>query len=271
MITFPNAKINIGLWITSKRDDGYHNIHTIFYPAGLCDALEFAVPSPKLRSDNLTVSGISPGDPADNLVLKALQAVRAKYKIPFLDIHLHKAIPPGAGLGGGSSDASAFIKLLNDYFNLGMSTAEMMDIALTLGSDCPFFITGQPACAGGRGEILTPLKPLSGEYHLVIVAPALHVSTKEAYSLCRPVSRDNLLSQYYKCDIREWRKFITNDFEAVIFEKYPRLKMIRDSLYDAGALYSSMSGSGSALYGIFSQKPELPESLLAETIYSGLL
>ncbi|NMC41127.1 MAG: 4-(cytidine 5'-diphospho)-2-C-methyl-D-erythritol kinase [Bacteroidales bacterium] len=273
MITFPYAKINIGLWITSRRPDGYHNIKTIFYPIkNFCDVLEFAVPAANNGYDNLTLSGIPVGpDTSENIVLKALLQMRRRVKIPYLDIHLHKAIPPGAGLGGGSSDAASFITALNRHFRLGLSKEELSDIALATGSDCPFFIDGNPAYAEGRGELLTPAGFLKEKLHILILWPGIHVSTREAYSNCTPKSREDSLITYFRLPPGEWKLFITNDFEETVFGKHPLLADIKEKLYSSGAIYSAMSGSGSAVYGIFRENPVIPAGLEEIVVYSGLL
>ncbi|MGQ9619428.1 MAG: 4-(cytidine 5'-diphospho)-2-C-methyl-D-erythritol kinase, partial [Bacteroidales bacterium] len=271
MIDFPGAKINIGLRITSRRADGYHDIQTIFYPVGLYDILEFAVQSSMTGNDNLAVSGINPCEPRENMVIKALIELRERHDIPFLDIHLHKVIPPGAGLGGGSSDAAVLLKMLNKHFNLQLSNDELKTAALSTGSDSPFFIDNVPAYAEGRGEILTPISPLPAGFHLLIVYPGIHVNTREAYMNCKPVKREPLLPVYYMEDIRMWKDIIINDFEEPVFRKYPQIREIKELLYNSGALYSSMSGSGSAVYGIFSGIPRIPYPALKYVIYSGPL
>ncbi len=269
MINFPCAKINIGLRITSRREDGYHNIQTIFYPVRLCDVLEFVIMPPGSDDDRLTITGMDAGNPCENLVLKVLATLRKIYKIPYLDIHLHKVIPPGAGLGGGSSDAAFFLKMINRHFGLGLNNEDLRNLALSAGSDAPFFIENLPAYAEGRGECLTSLPPLPEGYHLVILYPGISISTREAYMKCTPVMREPLLPVYYREDIIRWRKLIINDFEKIVFESYPVLGELKEKLYENGALYSSMSGSGSAVYGIFSEKPELPPALSRHVIYSG--
>lgn len=273
MIIFPNAKINIGLWITSKRADGYHNIKTIFYPVrGLCDILEFVTSPTNNCYDNITDSGIPVGpDPSDNIVLKALTLMRKRVKIPFLEIHLHKVIPPGAGLGGGSSDAAFLISAVNRHFNLGLSNEELSSIALSAGSDCPFFLGGTPACAEGRGDILSPVDYIKDKLHILIVWPGIHVSTAEAYSNCTPLPREDTLTSYFSLPPEEWKHFITNDFEESVFSKHPFLAEIKEKLYSSGALYSAMTGSGSAVYGIFSKSPVIPSGLEKMIVYSGPL
>lgn len=272
MVIFPKAKINIGLRITEKRSDGFHNLQTIFYPVCLCDAVEFVVPEQLLENDILTVSGIMhEQDPANNLVMRAIKKIRAIKQIPFLRVHLHKAIPVGAGLGGGSSDAASIIRSINRYFNLEISNDRLKEIALELGSDCPFFIDCIPSFAEGRGEILIPVKPLSENLHLLMVNPGIHVSTAEAYGSCIPERPETDLREIYNLEVAEWKNLMINDFEEPVFKKYPQIAELKKSMLDMGAIYSSMSGSGSTVYGIFSREPEIPQSLRSQVIYSGVL
>ena len=257
MVVFPNCKINLGLHVLRKRTDGYHDIETVMYPVGLNDALEF-IPSEK---DSLTVTGITfeQKNMADNLVYKALAIVRKYKEIPPLNSHLHKAIPSGAGLGGGSSNASFMLTALNKEFNLGFSTEDLKKFALEIGSDCPFFISNIPSLSQGRGEILTALDVDISNYYIMIVSPQIHISAAEAYSLIKPNDSRDLLSQIIEKPITEWSKLLVNDFEEPIFKKHPILKDIKSQLYEKGALYSSMSGSGSAIYGIFETKPNISD------------
>jgi 4-diphosphocytidyl-2-C-methyl-D-erythritol kinase len=272
MVIFPKAKINIGLRITEKRPDGFHNLQTIFYPVCLFDALEFVVPGDSCEKDDLVVTGLlSDCLPEDNLVIKALKKLRVKYKIPFLKMHLHKTIPSGAGLGGGSSDAAAILRHINRYFNLNISSDGLREISLSLGSDCPFFIEGVPAYAEGRGEILTPVRPIPDGYHLLLINPGIAINTKEAFNYCRPFKRETDLSEYYNRSVNEWKDLIINDFEKPIFSKYPQIADIKESLYKMGAVYSSLSGSGSTVYGIFNSKPGMPDSIKRSVIYSGII
>jgi 4-diphosphocytidyl-2-C-methyl-D-erythritol kinase len=269
MVIFPRAKINIGLRITEKRVDGFHNIETIFYPVNLCDALEFIVPAGILKEDVLLVTGLlADQNPADNLVMKAVKRVREVKSFPFLSIHLHKAIPAGAGLGGGSSDASAFMNALNKYFGLGLSNETLKQLSAGLGSDCPFFIDSVPSFAKGRGEILSPVKPFPEGFHLILVNPGIHINTREAYASIKPRQPVSDLQELYEHDISKWKDLIINDFEESVFKRYPLIAGIKRRLYDLGALYSSMTGSGSTVYGIFRVRPEIPESLREFVIYS---
>lgn len=272
MIIFPAAKINLGLRITGKRDDGFHDLQTIFYPVCLCDALEYIESEEHLPDDSLVVTGnIEPFPQENNIIIKALAIMRRTRSIPHLKIHLHKAIPVGAGLGGGSSDASSFIKSLNRFFNLDLTGDELHAIAAETGSDCPFFLSGTPAYATGRGEILTPAEPLAGSWWLVIVKPTIHVSTAEAYRGCEPYKSDTDLISVYNSGVENWKNLLVNDFEKTVFKVHPLLGKIKEMLYDSGAIYSSMSGSGSSLFGIYSKRPEIPASLSDIVVYSGSL
>jgi len=272
MVIFPKAKINIGLRITGKRSDGFHNLETIFYPVYLCDAIEFIVPEQPLKSDIFQVTGVlSDSGFANNLVMMAVIKIREVSKIPFLRIHLHKAIPVGAGLGGGSSDAATMLKSLNRHFDLGISNEKLKAISLELGSDCPFFLESNPAYAEGRGELLTHVQSLTEGLHLLMINPGIHVNTREAYSYCTPKQPDTNLTDLYNLDISQWKNLIINDFEEFIFSKYPQIALIKMKMYEMGAVYSSMSGSGSTVYGIFYNKPEIPDSLRNQVIYSDIL
>lgn len=271
MLVFPKAKINLGLRITGKRPDGYHDIETVFYPVGLTDALEL-VSDPKGSGDRLTVTGSElPGRKEDNIVLKAVIKLRDAYPIPFLNIHLHKIIPAGAGLGGGSSDAAFMIRALNKMFCLSLNTDELKAIAARLGSDCPFFIDCQPAFASGRGEILSPVDKVLDGFYTVLLNPGILISTKEAYENCMPAIPERSLRKLIDNPVSEWKDLIVNDFERTVFISHPEIKYIKQTLYSSGAIYSSMSGSGSTVYGIFSEKPVIPGNLRKYVIYEGIL
>jgi 4-diphosphocytidyl-2-C-methyl-D-erythritol kinase len=272
MVIFPKSKINIGLRIAGSRPDGYHDIQTIFYPVPFCDALEFVVPAQSPEDDVLEVTGLPPScSNKDNLVIKAVKQLRSRSGFPFLKIHLHKAIPTGAGLGGGSSDAASFMKSLNRHFDLAISQNELKEISLSLGSDCPFFVDGIPVYAEGRGEIMTPVKPLAVGFQLILVKPVINIDTKEAYKECIPSKTDSNIRELYDRDIHEWKQLIVNDFEKSIFKKFPEIAEIKESLYKLGAIYSSLSGSGSSVYGIFAERPDIPLLLRKRVIYSGAL
>ena len=258
MTIFPNAKINIGLWVTSRRDDGFHNIESIFYPVGIRDACEFVMQDNGIDSDEFTQTGIDSGSSInDNLVMKAINLVRSRFNIPALRVHLHKAIPIGAGLGGGSSDAAFMLRYLNRYFRLGLCNEDLSAMASELGSDCPFFIRNIPAYASGRGEILTKVSDLLAGLSIIIVNPGIILNTAEAYSELKPNKRDSSILDIYNLNIEEWKDKLENDFEAGTFKKYPLIEEIKNELYRQGAIYSSMSGSGSSVFGIFKDKPPL--------------
>lgn len=271
MVIFPKAKINLGLRITGKRPDGFHDIETIFYPVDLCDALEFVNAGENTKEDILTVTGHQTcGKPEYNLVIRSLRKLRENYSFPILKIHLHKVIPTGAGLGGGSSDAASTIKAINKFFRLSLSSEDLKAIALGLGSDCTFFIDGQPAFATGRGEILQQVRPFLSGYRIVLINPGIGISTREAYKNCTPENPEKNLFQLIDQPITLWKNLIINDFEKFIFKKYPEIGSIKQALYNTGALYSSMSGSGSTVYGIFKGKPELQAKIKENVIFDAV-
>jgi 4-diphosphocytidyl-2-C-methyl-D-erythritol kinase len=272
MLVFPKAKINLGLRITAKRVDGYHNIESIFYPVSLCDALEMVVSIKGSDRDTLTLTGYSlPGSVEENIILRAVSKLRESFSIPFLKIHLHKNIPAGAGLGGGSSDAACMLKTINRIFGLSLSTWDLKSIASGLGSDCPFFIDCKPAFVSGRGEILVPVKSVLSGFYGVLLNPGISISTKDAYDNCLPAMPETSLTELITRPVTEWKKLIFNDFERTIFYRYPQIKMIKQVLYDSGAVFSSMSGSGSTVYGIFNKQPVIPGKLKEFVIYNGEL
>jgi 4-diphosphocytidyl-2-C-methyl-D-erythritol kinase len=272
MITFPKAKINLGLRITAKRPDGYHDIETLFYPVDLSDALEFVINGEKHPGDELIVTGLKIASrPENNIVIKALLLIRKDYSFPSLKIHLHKVIPSGAGLGGGSSDASSLIKSVNRYFSLGMNDQEMRDLALELGSDCPFFIEPVPSFATGRGDILHPVNPVLEGYSIAILDPGVSISTKEAYLNCHPATPETPLENIIGLSADIWKKLLKNDFEEYAFNLYPIIGDIKKTLYKSGAIYSSMSGSGSSVFGIYEGKPKIPIKFQKYVIYNGEL
>jgi 4-diphosphocytidyl-2-C-methyl-D-erythritol kinase len=254
MITFPNAKINLGLKVLEKRTDGFHNIETIFYPVGLSDVLEIVPSKDGIFSFKTTGLPI-PGDKEKNLCCRAFHLLSSIFHIPPVKIHLHKVIPIGAGLGGGSSDGAFSIKMLNDLFLLGLSDDQMMDYARNLGSDCGFFILNRPVFAFNKGDHFEPLElDLSG-YRIEVVTPDIHVSTAEAYSMidlhAGSWTHGSPLKEIIRKPVVEWKKNLINDFEKPVFKKYPELERIKQDLYNRGALYVSMTGSGSSIFGIF--------------------
>lgn len=266
MILYPNAKINIGLNVVEKRTDGYHNLETVFYPINLLDALEITTDEHQADSVKLKVSGEAiAGRPSDNLVMKACNLMRSMFpeKIERLSVHLHKHIPTGAGLGGGSSDAAFTIKALNEKFSLGMSVDQMEQLSAQLGADCPFFIKNQPVFAEGIGDIFTDIDIVLKGKTLVLVKPDISVSTADAYSLVSPHKPQQSLRESLRLPVEEWKNHVVNDFESSVFKKFPEIAAIKDRLYDLGALYASMSGSGSAVYGIFNQPVQYVDEVFA--------
>lgn len=256
MVVFPNAKINIGLNITDRRKDGYHNILSVFYPIGLCDVLEF-VEAENNRDDDFKTSGMPIQGSADqNLCVKALKLVREVYSVPPLKVHLHKVIPMGAGLAGGSADGSFFLKALNTHFKLGLSINMLKELALELGSDCPFFIENKPAAVSGRGEVMKNIEvDLRGKFIVVIFSDA-HISTVKAYQniiLNTPETSPREIVEGR--EIAKWKKYLSNDFEHYAFRVYPSLSDHKEALYKTGAVFAAMTGSGSAVYGIFEKRP----------------
>ena len=250
MVTFPNAKINIGLNITSRRSDGYHNIETIMVPIPWCDVLEI-VPAQSNKTTLTTYGREVKCEMEKNLVVKAYRAMEALYNLPPVDIYLHKIIPDGAGLGGGSADAAYTLKTLNELFELGVSNDELAKIAAKIGADCPFFIYNTPTFAHGIGTDFSPINlDLSG-YQILVVKPQVSVPTAQAYAGVTPSTPDIPLTQLIKLPIEQWQSTIKNDFEHSIFPIHPIVAQIKQQIIDLGAEYSSMSGSGSAVYGIF--------------------
>lgn len=237
MLAFPNCKINLGLYITKRREDGYHDLETVFYPLKLKESLEI-VPSKKT---SLHVTGLPvAGKPENNLVWKAYKLLEDKFpgKLPSFDIYLHKVIPMGAGLGGGSANGAFMLQLLNDYCGLGLSKEQLCELALQLGSDCPFFIHNTPHFATGRGEKMSPVQIDLSNYSIQLICPEIHVSTAEAFKAITPDRAPFNLRNLHKLPVEEWREFIGNDFEAPVFKKHPELAIIKSELYEQGALYA---------------------------------
>lgn len=262
MIAFPNCKINLGLSILAKRPDGFHELETVFYPVGLNDMVEIlpnkdaAVPI-QFSSTGLTI----PGDIHHNLCVKAYELLLKDFpSLPSIQIHLHKNIPMGAGLGGGSSDATAVLKLANQHFNLGLNKDQLIDYAAQLGSDCPFFVQDTPCHAIGRGEILQPIACDLSNYTIALVHPGIHVSTAWAFGQLTPQVKQKSIAEIIATPIENWKEELVNDFEAPIFKAHPSIEKIKANLYQQGAIYASMSGSGSSLFGIFSK--EIPSTKL---------
>lgn len=263
MVVFPVSKINIGLNIVSKRPDGYHNLETIFYPVNnLHDSLEI-IENVSSDVDSFRLSGLTlPDDGKPNLVLRALKIMRQKFDIPPLKIFLLKSIPSGAGLGGGSSDAAFFIKAINEYFNLELDTQQMISTAAQLGSDCAFFINSRVAAASGRGEVFTEISDMLTNYKILLFKPLFGISTPEAYSKVKAAEPLYRLTQSWLKPVEQWKDLIVNDFENFLFPFYPDLQRYKDLIYESGAVYASMTGSGSALFGIYqNENIILPDEL----------
>ncbi|MDX9771404.1 MAG: 4-(cytidine 5'-diphospho)-2-C-methyl-D-erythritol kinase [Tenuifilaceae bacterium] len=260
MIAFPNAKINLGLYITEKRLDGFHNIETIFYPIyTLCDILEIIPAEHNYEPIAFSQSGLLVGgNPQDNLCVKAYHLLAKHTTLPKVAMHLHKQIPMGAGLGGGSADGAFALKMCNDLAENPLSLPELESLALELGSDCPFFLKNIPCLGKGRGEILEPIDiKLNG--YLMLVNSGVHVNTGRAYAKCTPRSAPfdlNNLESHYPVT---WKELIANDFENIVFPQYPVIADIKDKLYQLGAVYAGMSGSGSTVFGLFIDEPSIPQ------------
>ncbi len=248
MITYPIAKINIGLLVTEKRSDGFHSLETVFYPIQMADALEVVAAD----EFDFTLSGLElEGDSESNLVVKAYQLIKSDYPVPPVKIHLHKNIPSGAGLGGGSSDAASMLLLLNNLFNLSISDEKLKEYALQLGSDVPFFIDPKPVFATGRGEVMEPVPVDLKDYYLILVKPTIHISTAVAYQNITPQKPRLSLKGLAGFHVNKWRGNILNHFEKYVFKEYPEIEQVKKTLYEQGASFAQMSGSGSSVYGLF--------------------
>jgi 4-diphosphocytidyl-2-C-methyl-D-erythritol kinase len=279
LLSFPNCKINLGLNVVAKRDDGFHNIETIFYPVKLTDALEI-IPRKDLLNDiyeytdgiSIQITGNAiEGDIKDNLCYKAFQLLRKDFLLPDIALHLHKVIPSGAGLGGGSADGAFTLKLLNDIFDLKRSEEELENYALKLGSDCAFFIRNESCFATGRGELMEELFLPLMRIHITIVKPDIHISTADAYKMVTPMQPENSLKKLLRIPFEEWNHYVTNDFEDGIFALHPELKTIKQKLYDAGAFFALMSGSGSSLYALSYKKLEIENAFAKCFVWQGVL
>lgn len=261
MIGYPNAKINLGLQILNRRSDGFHNLESVFIPLKLADILE-VIQNDKLVGNKSTFyqSGIQlDASPEQNLVMKAYNLLKSDFDLPQIQIALHKNIPSGSGLGGGSSDAALMVLILDKFFNLDLSIEKKQYYLEILGSDCPFFLSNTVSLVRGRGEIFEPIQmDLKGIY-LVIIVPNIAISTAEAFRLLKPTNSEYLLLEKLKNPMEEWKSDIFNDFEKVLFPKYPILQEIKNKLYDLGAMYASLSGSGSSIYGFFNLEINIRE------------
>lgn len=267
MITFPNAKINLGLNIVAKRPDGYHDLETVFYPIPLEDALEVE-PLTDLTENGsdfeLHCNGVPiEGDPADNLIVKAYRLLKGKFSLPPVRIYLQKQIPTGAGMGGGSADATFMLKLLNEQFHLRLTDDRLEELSSRLGADCAFFVRNTPVFARGIGTVFSPVTLSLRGYWLAVVKPDVFVSTKEAFSKVTPRKPRRSVREIVSLPISEWRESLVNDFEESVFSIHPAIGDVKQRLYDLGALYASMSGSGASVYGIFADEVRL------DTVFDG--
>lgn len=270
MILQSPAKINIGLQIIRKRPDGFHELRSLMYPTGLSDIIEIREAGKGSKALVFSQTGIHvEEDSGQNLCEKAYKIFSGERELPPLEIHLHKQIPIGAGLGGGSSNATWILRGLNQLTSMPLPHERLHALAAILGSDCPFFLHDQAMMMEGRGETLTPLKVKLDGYWLVLLFPEIHISTPEAYAGVQAFLPEAHLDQLVSAPLNKWKSLVVNDFEKGIFEKYPELASIKKGLYKSGALYASLSGSGSSLYGIFKALPELPESISRYIIWKG--
>ena len=269
MLLFPNCKINLGLNITRKREDGYHDIETVFYPVGLKDALE-GIKSEVNNSEGsglvFSSSGLQvTGDESDNLCVKAYHLLKKDFpELSSLQLHLHKAIPMGAGLGGGSADGAFALLLLNQMFYLNLSQEQLVQYALQLGSDCPFFIFNKPCYATGRGEFLTEIALDLSAYQFVIINPNIYISTALAFFKIKPGQPHTSLKEIIQLPVQQWKELLVNDFEKTMTGSHPGIAVIKQELYNKGAIYASMTGSGSTVFGLF-EKGNIPALTLQST------
>jgi 4-diphosphocytidyl-2-C-methyl-D-erythritol kinase len=268
MVVFPPCKINLGLHVLSRRPDGYHEIVTFFYQVPWTDVLEV------LPSDELSFSQTGdriPGNPADNICVKAYHLLAKEFALPPVQMHLHKILPVGAGLGSGSSDCAQTLRVLSSLFNLQLTDKKLMEYATLLGSDCSFFIQDQPMLGKGRGELLTPLQVRLNGFYCVIVKPPVHVSTAIAYQGISPRVPEVPLEEVLTRPIRYWKDELKNDFEASVFQRHPEIQSIKEEMYSRGAVYASMSGSGSAVFGIFEKEIRWENSITDAVSWAGWL
>ena len=263
MVTFPNSKINLGLNVVQKREDGFHDIETVFLPIPFYDALEI-LPSPD-SATTLIVTGLPIANDGENLCLKAFKLLKNYFPLlPEIDIQLHKAIPIGAGLGGGSSDAASMLSLLNKKFNLQIERQHLLDYALQLGSDCPFFIINKPCLAKGRGEILEKINLPLSDYKIVLINPGIHINTGEIFQHTTVTTPIKSIRDIIQQPVSTWKNELVNDFEKIVFHRHPVIKKIKEDLYYHKAIYAAMTGTGSTVFGIFNKKDEVDYSIEKE-------
>jgi 4-diphosphocytidyl-2-C-methyl-D-erythritol kinase len=271
MLVFPNAKINIGLRITEKRPDGFHNLQSCFYPIGWTDALEI-IPAGADPETTFSSSGlVIPGGAATNLCVRAYNLLKADFSLPPVRTHLHKVVPIGAGLGGGSADAAFTLTLLNERFALGLTVVQLEDYARMLGSDCAFFVRNHPVYCLEKGDVFEPISLDLRGYYIVLIYPNLAISTADAYAGVRPRRPEVPLRDQLQAPIHTWRDAVHNDFEDSLFTNYPILAQLKQQLYDLGAVYASMSGSGSTVYGIFNAPVVVPNQFESYSVWQGKL
>ncbi|HVX25254.1 MAG TPA: 4-(cytidine 5'-diphospho)-2-C-methyl-D-erythritol kinase [Parafilimonas sp.] len=257
MVTFPNCKINLGLNIISKRDDGYHNLETVFYPLPFYDVLEIITSDKKENEFFLTGIYID-GDTKNNLCLKAYNILKKDFsQLPFVKIYLHKNIPVGAGLGGGSADGAFILTLLNEKFNLNLSEEKLLQYALQLGSDCPFFIKNTPCFAQSRGEVLEEISLNLSGYKLILINPDIHINTAWAFAQIQTSIPEKSVKEIIQQPVSQWKENLKNDFEQAVFAAHPSLQKIKKQLYTLGAVYAAMTGSGSTMFAIFNNDENL--------------
>lgn len=260
MLTFPNCKINLGLNILQKREDGFHDIETVFYPVPITDVLEII--SSREKNTQFYNTGISIGDNENNLCLKAFNLVKKDFpQLPEVQMHLHKIIPMGAGLGGGSSDAAFALLLLDKKYNLNISKQQFFDYSLQLGSDCRFFLLNKPCLACGRGEVLEPVALSLSGYKMLIVNPGIHISTKEIFGEIIPAFPSKKIKEIIQQPLSTWKNELVNDFEKIVFPKNSQLKKIKEDMYLHGAEYAAMTGTGSTIFGIFNKDESVNYSI----------
>ncbi len=259
MISFPNCKINLGLNIIAKRADGFHDLETVFYPIAIKDVLEIVQQQHETTDLEFASSGLQiDGDTGDNLCIKAYRLLKKDFpQLPAIKMHLHKSIPMGAGLGGGSADGAFTLKLLNQKFKLNLSNDQLINYSLQLGSDCPFFILNQPCYAEGRGEKLQPINLDLSAYQFLIINPGIHINTGWAFSQIQPKKPAQTVKEIINQPIETWESELMNDFEEPVFQSHPEIKAIKENLYAQGGVYASMTGSGSTVFGIFKKARDL--------------